>query len=184
MEEAKLCFISATSSVLINKNANYTDSSAHNVQNVTEKFRLYKWWCQICTIRKRPQTAALDLEVIGILQVSLRCQVTWTMSTGLAWGGRTSQQKKRGIQRKDRMAAPAATPASRPRATLSTTPSNGSLWTTTWWVPWFKKKSRTECGSSIYSNQQTSGTLMTKVRNFTLIFSPSPSCSRFVYFSI
>lgn len=49
---------------------------------------------------------------------------------------RSSQQKKnKGIHRKDRMAAPAARPVSNPSATDSATPSNGSLWTTTWWVP-------------------------------------------------
>lgn len=38
-----------------------------------------------------------------------------------------SQQKNMGIQRKDRMAVPAAMPASNPSAKCSKTPSNGSL---------------------------------------------------------
>lgn len=45
------------------------------------------------------------------------------------------QQKNRGIQRKDLMAVPAAMPASSPKAMFSIIPSNGSLWTITWWEP-------------------------------------------------
>lgn len=40
------------------------------------------------------------------------------------------QQKKRGIQRKDLIAVPAAIPASSPTATDPITSSKGSLWTT------------------------------------------------------
>lgn len=52
------------------------------------------------------------------------------------WGGGLQpQQKKRGIQRKDLMAVPAAIPASNPNTALSISPSKGSRWTTTRWFP-------------------------------------------------
>ena len=52
-----------------------------------------------------------------------------------AYRGLLYQQKKKGIQRKERIAAPAAMPASSPSATCSPMPSYGSLWISMWWVP-------------------------------------------------
>lgn len=121
-----LCSQSANSSQRTFKKVNKTDETKLSCSSEQEgRWVNRKRRAAVCKSRHEKEAKPLYASEAGLLVDGRMC----------CHDDRPRQQKNRGIQRKDLMAVPAAIPASSPMAMFSITPSKGSLWTITWWLP-------------------------------------------------